>query len=71
MEHSDEEEFPDLASEQKDARTRIFNLLKSGKKTNIEIAVATGLKSNTVTQSLKRHDQVFQKFGDYWGLKQR
>ena len=71
MEHSDEEEFPDLASEQKDARTRIFNLLKSGKKPSAEIATALGLKSNTVTQTLNRHDQVFQKFGGYWGLKQR
>jgi len=71
MEHSDEEEFPELASEQKDARTRIFNLLKSGKKPSAEIATALGLKSNTVTQTLNRHDQVFQKFGGYWGLKQR
>ena len=71
MEHSDEEEFPDLASEQKDARTRIFNLLKSGKKPSAEIATALGLKSNTVIQTLNRHDQVFQKFGGYWGLKQR
>jgi hypothetical protein len=71
MEHSDEEEFPELASDNKSTANKIAEVLKSGKKTNIEIAVATGLKSNTVTQSLKRHDQVFQKFGDYWGLKQR
>ena len=51
--------------------TRIFNLLKSGKKPSAEIATALGLKSNTVTQTLNRHDQVFQKFGGYWGLKQR
>tara|TARA_R100000234_G_C4994409_1_gene177120 strand:- start:146 stop:1420 length:1275 start_codon:yes stop_codon:yes gene_type:complete len=71
MEHSSEEEFPELASEQKDARTRIIKLLGTGKKTPAEIAAALGLKSNTVSQTLNRHDQVFQKFGAYWGLKQR
>ena len=52
MEHSSEEEFPELASEQKDARTRIIKLLGTGKKTPAEIAAdkerAKGMKERVV-----------------------
>ena len=70
MSKSSEDEFPDLADDNRAAKDRIREyLLKSGKQPVANIETELGIERNTINATLTRNKNLFQKFGGFWGVR--